>query len=301
MTGMEVMKPVMDLAGEREINSNNNTTINKYFNWPGAAYCGLTVKYAFKKSGCNLLDGCSNPAYLPTIRDYMRGKGWRVPNEDARAGDIICVGPLQHVCFCFDGYSGITKITLEGNATVYATAAQARASNSGTGAFEGIGYKKRTLGSNCEVYRPPYSGGSGSASTGYNTYITAFQKWLNQNYATSIGVDGVFGKQTRMAAVKALQTYLNKSYSAGLKVDGGFGPKTKAFMSDKKIELKKGDKNDLVYILQGMLYCRGYNPNGFDGEFGGSTYAAVRAYQGDKNLAKDGEAGADTFASLMAA
>lgn len=301
MTGMDVMKPVMDLAGEREVNHNNNTTINKYFNWPGAAYCGLTVKYAFKKSGCNLLDGCSNPAYLPTIREYMLNQGWRIKNEDARAGDIICVGPNQHVCFCFGEYSGATKITLEGNATVYATAEQARASSAGTGAFEGIGYKKRYLDANCQVFRPPYPGGAGTSATGYNTYITTFQKWLNQNYAASLNVDGVFGRLTRQAAVKALQTYLNKTYSAGLSVDGGFGPKTKAFMAENKIELKKGDKNDLVYILQGMLYCRGYNPNGFDGKFGGSTYAAVRAYQGDKNLAKDGEAGADTFASIMAA
>ena len=301
MTGMDVMKPVMDLAGERENNSNNITTVTKYLGMNGQPYCGGTIEYAMKKSGCSLLDGCSNPRYVPTIRQYMKNKGWRVPNGDAQAGDIICVGPNQHVCFCFGEYSGATKITLEGNATVYATAAQARASNPGTGAFEGIGYKKRTLGSNCEVYRPPYSGGSGSTSTGYNTYIAAFQKWLNQNYAASLSVDGSFGRLTRQAAVKALQKYLNKTYSAGLSVDGGFGPKTKAFMSENKIELKKGTKNDLVYILQGILYCRGYNPNGFDGKFGGGTYAAVRTYQGDKNLAKDGEAGAETFASLMAA
>lgn len=302
MTGMDVMKPVMNLAGERENNSNNITTVTKYLGMNGQPYCGGTIEYAMKKSGCSLLDGCSNPRYVPTIRQFMQNAGWRVKNNaDAQAGDIICVGPNQHVCFCFGEYSGLTKITLEGNSTVYATAAQARAASAGTGAFEGIGYKKRYLDANCQVFRPPYSGGSGSTSTGYNSYITAFQKWLNQNYATSIGVDGVFGKQTRQAAVKALQKYLNKTYSAGLSVDGGFGAKTKAAMSSRKIELKKGDKNDLVFILQGMLYCRGYNPNGFDGEFGGGTYAAVRAYQGDKNLAKDGEAGADTFASLMAA
>ena len=301
MTGMDVMRPVMALAGEKEVNSNNNTTVNKYFNWPGAAYCGLTVKYGFKKSGCNLLDGCSNPAYVPTLREYMVNKGWRVKNEEARAGDIICVGPNQHVCFCFAEFSGATKITLEGNATVYATAAQAKASSAGTGAFEGIGYKKRYLGSNCQVFRPPYDGGSGTAASGYNVNIADFQKWLNQNYAASLDVDGSFGKKTRAAAVKALQSYLNKKYSAGLNVDGGFGPKTKAVMQDKDIYVKKGDKNDLVFILQGLLYCRSYDPNGLDGEFGGSTHAAVRQYQKAKKLTIDGEAGADTFAALCAA
>lgn len=301
MTGMDVMKPVMDLAGEREYNHNNNTTINKYFNWPGAAYCGLTVQYGFKKSGCNLLDGCTNPAYLPTVREYMLNKGWRIKNEDARAGDIICVGPNQHVCFCFDGYSGATKITLEGNATVYATAAQARASNPGTGAFEGIGYKKRYLDTNCQVFRPPYPGGSGSTSASLNSFIVAFQKWLNQNYASSLSVDGSFGKLTRAAAAKSLQTYLNKTYNAGLNVDGVFGAKSKAAMSDRKICVKKGDSGDLVHILQGMLYCRSYDPNGFDGSFGSGTDAAVRKYQKAKSLTVDGEAGAETFASLLSA
>jgi peptidoglycan hydrolase-like protein with peptidoglycan-binding domain len=301
MTGMDVMKPVMTLAGERENNSNNITTVTKYLGMNGQPYCGGTIEYAMKKSGCSLLNGCSNPRYVPTIRQFMSSKGWRVPNADAQPGDIICVGPNQHVCFCFEAYSGATTITLEGNATVYATAAQAKASNAGTGSFEGIGYKKRYLGSNCEVYRPPYDGGSGSTSTGYNTYITEFQKWLNQNYAASLSVDGVFGRQTRIAAAKALQKYLNKTYNAGLSVDGGVGTKTKAAMQKYKVYIKKGDRNDLVYILQGLLYCRGYDPKGFDGEFGGDTEAAVKKYQKAKKITIDGEAGADTFASILAA
>ena len=131
MTGMDVMKPVMDLAGEREVNSNNITTVTKFFGMNGYAYCGMTVKYGFKKAGCDLLDKCSNPFYVPTIRQFMQDMGWRIKNEDARAGDIACYGPNQHVLFIFDEYSGATKITLEGNATVYATAAQARASSAG--------------------------------------------------------------------------------------------------------------------------------------------------------------------------
>ena len=301
MTGMDVMRPVMKLAGEKEVNSNNNTTINKFFDWPGAAYCGLTVKYGFRKAGCDLLDGCSNPAYVPTLREYMVNKGWRVKNEEARAGDIICVGPNRHVCFCFAEYSGATKITLEGNATVYATAAQAKASNAGTGAFEGIGYKKRYLDANCQVFRPPYDGGSGAPSSGCNVNIVDFQRWLNQHCGASLDVDGEFGRKTRTAAVKALQTYLNKKHGAGLTVDGSFGPKTRAAMKDKDVHVKKGDKNDLVYILQGLLYCRSCDPNGLDGEFGGSTHAAVRQYQKAKKLTVDGAAGAETFASLCAA
>ena len=162
MTGMDVMKPVMDLAGEKENNGNNITTVTRYLGMNGSPYCGGTLEYAMKKAGCHLLDGCANPKYVPELRSFLQSKGWRINNEDAQAGDIICVGPNQHVCFCFDEYSGATKITLEGNATVYATAEQARASSSGTGAFEGIGYKKRYLNANYHVFRPPYPGGSGS-------------------------------------------------------------------------------------------------------------------------------------------
>lgn len=302
MTGKDVMRPVMDLAGEKEVNSNNNTTITRFFGMVGKPYCGMTVKFGFKKAGCDLIDACSNPFYVPTIRQFMQDRGWRIRNEDAQAGDIICVGPNQHVCFCFDEYSGTTKITLEGNATVYKTAAEARASGAGTGAFEGIGYKKRVLNANCHVFRPPYDGGSGSTNGRASTaHIADFQMWLNEQYASSLNVDGSFGRLTRTAAVKALQAYLNKTYKVGLEVDGDFGPLTKKVMQEKKVCVKKGDTGDLVYILQGMLYCRSYDPNGIDGEFGGGTDTALRSYQGDKGLVKDGEAGAETFSRMMAA
>lgn len=308
MTGMDVMKPVAALAGEREINSNNITTVTKYFGMNGYAYCGMTVKYGFKKAGCALIDKCTNPFYVPTIRQFMQDAGWRIRNEDARAGDIFCYGPDQHVGFVYEEHSGATKICLEGNATVYATLAEAKASSAGTGSFEGIGYKKRYLNSSYHVFRPPYDGGSGSAgstsgvgSVGCNGYITEFQKWLNEKYAASLSVDGSFGKLTRTAAGKALQKYLNSRYNAGLVPDGAIGPLSKAAMHDNKVWVKKGDKNDLVYLLQGLLYCRGYDPQGFDGDFGSGTDAAVRSYQRAKSLTVDGEAGAQTFAALLKA
>ena len=114
-------------------------------------------------------------------------------------------------------------------------------------------------------------------------------------------MDGSFGRLTRTAAAKALQKYLNEKYKTSLAVDGVIGAKTKAAMSDNKVCVKKGDKGDLVYLLQGMLYCRSYDPNGFDGEFGSGTDKAVRAYQKAKKLTVDGEAGAQTFAAILSA
>ena len=42
----QMLAPVMKLAGERETGSGNNTTVNKYWNAVGQAYCGYTVWYA---------------------------------------------------------------------------------------------------------------------------------------------------------------------------------------------------------------------------------------------------------------
>jgi hypothetical protein len=304
-TASEVLAQLAALAGEKETNSDNITTVTKFFGANGQAYCGYSLWYAFKKAGSALLSGCSNPAYVPTIRAYMDKQGWRVTNNaSAQAGDIFVYGSDQHVGFVYAPYSGNTVITLEGNATVYATLAQAKASTAGSGSFEGIGYKKRYLNSSYKVYRPSYDGATATSTTttttsGDNTHIKQFQTWLNTNYKTGLTVDGSFGRLTRVGAVKALQTYLNSSCKAGLVVDGSFGSLTKASLRGRAI--KQGATGDLVYILQGLLYCRGYDPGGLDGEFGSKTLAAVKKFQSAKGLTADGVAGADTFASLCAA
>jgi hypothetical protein len=299
-TVSEVLASLAALAGERETNSNNITTVTKYFNANGQAYCGYSIWYAMRKAGSNLLSGCSNPAYVPTIRAFMDSKGWRVKdNASAQAGDIFVYGSDQHVGFVYAPYSGNAVITLEGNSTVYATLAQAKASTAGSGSFEGIGYKKRYLNSSYKVYRPTYDGATTTTNTGDNTHIRQFQRWLNTNYQTGLTVDGSFGRLTRVAAVKALQTYLNSSCQAELAVDGSYGPLTAAWL--RKNSAIKGSCGDIVYILQGLLYCRGYDPGGFDGIFGANTVTEVKKFQTDKSLTVDGEAGADTFSALCAA
>jgi hypothetical protein len=203
------------------------------------------------------------------------------------------------VGFVYALYSGTTAITLEGNAAVFSTIAQAKASTAGSGSFEGIGFKKRVLNSSYKVYHPTYDGSTTTATSGDNTNIKQFQTWLNTNYKTGLTVDGSFGRLTRVGAVKALQTYLNSSCQAGLTVDGSYGPLTAAWL--RKNSVIKGSRGDIVYILQGLLYCRGYDPGGFDGIFGAGTLAAVKKFQSAKGLSADGEAGADTFSALCAA
>lgn len=269
-TAKEVLGQLAALAGENEaVLGSNNTTVNKYFNAVGQPYCGYAIWYAVKKAGSNILDGCGNPAYVPTMKSYLEGKGWRVANDQAQAGDIFIYSD-QHMGFVYEPVSGSTVITLEGNNTaVKKTAAEAK---NGTGtAYEGIGYRKRVLTSEYTVYRPAYDGtdGSGGTETG-EEQVKTWQTWLG------VDADGEAGPLTMEAAAK-------KTLQAML----------------AKYPLKQGMTGDAVHVAQGLLYVAGYDPKGLDGIYGSGTAAAVKAYQTANGLTADGEAGADTFAKLL--
>lgn len=129
--------------------------------------------------------------------------------------------------------------------------------------------------------------GSGGGSAGDST-IRSFQIWLNNNYSARLTTDGVYGTNTKKAATKAYQRVL------GVTADGIFGANSKAAVKT----LKSGSKGNAVHLLQGMLYCRGYNPNGVDGIFGSGTTKAVKRFQSAKGLNPDGLAGANTMYAL---
>ena len=124
-----------------------------------------------------------------------------------------------------------------------------------------------------------------------------FQSWLNSGYSAGLTVDGLWGAQTKTAAVKALQSELNAQFSKGLTVDGIWGAKTKAAC----VNVKQGAQGNLTRIIQGVLYCRGYDPKGFDGIFGAGCTAAVKAFQTARKLSADGVVGPNTWAALLGA
>ena len=168
-TVSQMLAPVEKLAGEQETGSGNNTTVNKFWNAIGAAYCGYTIWYADRLSGKPyLLDGCSNPAWCRTLGEWLTVKGWRLKdNSKAQKGDIAFYCEYnkkenrwmyQHVFFIYEKFSGTTFITLEGNNMVFSTVEKAKLSTAGTGAFEGIGYKKRNMPTSgtWAIFHPPY-------------------------------------------------------------------------------------------------------------------------------------------------
>lgn len=126
-------------------------------------------------------------------------------------------------------------------------------------------------------------------------YVKKYQSWLNTNYNTRLVVDGIWGAKTKIAAVRVYQKYLNTVFKSGLIVDGIWGAKTK-----NATRIVKQDSSGLVvYIIQGLLYCYGFDANGFDGIFGKGMLAAVKGFQKSKNLDVDGIIGKNTFAAMM--
>lgn len=158
MTANEVLAPVEALAGSRETNGANDTPVNKHYTALGAAYCGYTVLYGFEMSGNGAaVADCPSVIWVPTFRAWAAQNWERVDNDKARRGDVFFY-KTQHTGFIFAPFDGRIVITLEGNAIVCETAVEARASSVGdSGRFEGIGFKKRYLTDDFQVYRPPYT------------------------------------------------------------------------------------------------------------------------------------------------
>lgn len=67
--------------------------------------------------------------------------------------------------------------------------------------------------------------------------------------------------------------------------------------------LKKGDEGEAVRLMQEYLQALGYDLGeyGTDGDFGGDTEDALKAFQKDRNLTVDGEFGEKSHAAMMAA
>ena len=170
------------------------------------------------------------------------------------------------------------------------------------------GVVKRSLNAGGSGYwnrfgRPLYFKAEIEAAQGtMESPVAVFQRWLNAGGYTDkenqpLQEDGIYGRRTKAAAIKAWQTTVNATGKAKLDVDGSFGPKSKAAAS--KVNIKKGARGDLVSIMQGLLYAKGYDPDGFDGKFGPGARTAVKKFQDARGLKVDGIVGRSTWSALF--
>lgn len=124
--------------------------------------------------------------------------------------------------------------------------------------------------------------------------IAKIQSTINARYRLSIAVDNIYGRETKKALIIGLQKELNKQYNKKLNVDGIFGNLTK----NACVTVKKGASGNITYILQAILYCKGYNI-AVDGIFGTNTENAVINFQKAKGLTVDGIVGKNTWNKLF--
>ncbi|WP_278628264.1 glycoside hydrolase domain-containing protein [Thomasclavelia cocleata] len=107
--------------------------------------------------------------------------------------------------------------------------------------------------------------------------VLATQKWLNSTYGNDkrfnrITEDGLTGWNTIYALRRALQIEENITETSN-----NFGDKTYSLCPN----INQGATGNLVYIVQGGLWCKGYNPGGLDGIYGNATYTAVKKLKSD--------------------
>jgi peptidoglycan hydrolase-like protein with peptidoglycan-binding domain len=127
--------------------------------------------------------------------------------------------------------------------------------------------------------------------------VLEVQEWVNDTYGdnpnyTPVTEDGITGGGTVDALITALQIEIGISSP-----DGVFGPAT--LTACPTLSSSNAPRNE-VYILQGALYCKGYNPNGLDGGYGNGVTTAIKKFQSDAGLTtQDGIATPMIFQALL--
>lgn len=122
-----------------------------------------------------------------------------------------------------------------------------------------------------------------------DSQVLITQQWLNSNYGgysdfPSVTEDGITGAATFKALVWALQLEIGVSTR-----DGIFGNDTlkKCPTLRESSNPDEESPSNLIYILQGSLWCKGISPGGFTGIFGPLTASAISKFQLDAGISND--------------
>ncbi|WP_421726940.1 glycoside hydrolase domain-containing protein [Bacillus velezensis] len=112
------------------------------------------------------------------------------------------------------------------------------------------------------------------------------QQWLNETYKGRHGYNkvpenGKTGWDTIYGLTRALQIELGISEPAD-----NFGPTTQRLFKPLKKQAPDSKPTNMNYILQGALWCKGFNPGGFSGVFYENTESAVKEFQKAAGLTK---------------
>lgn len=133
-------------------------------------------------------------------------------------------------------------------------------------------------------------------------WVEHTQMWLNNTFGNHeewvrLSENGLTGTDTMQGLIRAFQIHNKISPSTG-----EVGPATRAkFKSLKEISKMDpdGEEDINVYIIQGALFCKGYNAGGLTGIFYNAGVAAIKELQSDSHIEETGNIGWKEWAALL--
>lgn len=121
--------------------------------------------------------------------------------------------------------------------------------------------------------------------------VRAVQSWLNATYSSAPGwievpTNGRTGWSTVYGLTRALQVELGITALSNNFGDGTLAALTSKFpalssSTTAPVGAERIRLRNVVRIIQGGLYCKGYNPSGFDGDFGVGMTTAIGSLKDD--------------------
>ena len=123
---------------------------------------------------------------------------------------------------------------------------------------------------------------------------------INENGGTTGGVPG--DQTGREFLVRAYRNYpwdCVLRYNENTSESGKTTIEALKMVDAKLAQIKKGDTNVFVAMLQSALKFRGYHPTWIDGEFGAKTEAMLKEFQANNGLEADGVCGKDTWSKIL--
>lgn len=131
--------------------------------------------------------------------------------------------------------------------------------------------------------------------------VLTVQQWLNRTYTGRNGYNpvtenGKTGWETMYGLTRALQIELGIASPAD-----SFGPTTLQYLTNLgPISMNSNTNPNIVLIIQGGMYCKGYSPGGFTGNFGAGTQYGISQMQTDLGVSNpDGVVTPKLFKALL--
>ena len=123
-----------------------------------------------------------------------------------------------------------------------------------------------------------------------NKGLVAVQRYFEDDLT-----DNKVNPKVKNEWVKRLQAEYNKQGLSNQTVDGFAGPKTLKGCPT----LRRGDKGNIVKLLQEQLTKIGYDVNGVDGVYGSGCVEGVKKFQKDNKLEVDGIFGKKSWEKIL--